>query len=65
MKEYGLPDESCMPYSATDYTKYGKKRKTCPAIGYCTNCMPIKVGRGRAGAQVVAAWQRESGKLLV
>lgn len=44
MKHYGVPDESCMPYSATDYTKYGKKAKTCPAEAYCMNCMPLKVG---------------------
>eukprot|EP00887_Chlorella_sp_A99_P000091 scaffold16.g91.t1 len=41
MKAYGLPDESCMPYSATDHSKYGKKAKKCPASGYCTNCMPL------------------------
>lgn len=43
MKKYGLPDESCQPYSATDHTKYaGEKRKKCPSAGYCMNCMPIK-----------------------
>lgn len=42
MAHYGLPDESCMPYSATDHTKYGKHAKKCPAEGYCTNCMTIK-----------------------
>jgi hypothetical protein len=41
MSHYGLPDESCMPYSATDHTKYGKRATRCPAEGYCTNCMPI------------------------
>jgi len=41
MSKYGLPDESCMPYSASDHTKYGKHAKHCPASGYCTNCMPI------------------------
>ena len=41
MAKYGLPDESCMPYSATDHTKFGKHAKRCPAIGYCMNCMPI------------------------
>lgn len=41
MAKYGLPDESCMPYSATDHTKYGKHAKKCPSSGYCTNCMPI------------------------
>lgn len=42
MKNFGLPDESCQPYSATDHTKYGKKATKCPAEGYCTNCMPLK-----------------------
>jgi hypothetical protein len=41
MSHYGLPDESCMPYGATDHTKYGKHAKRCPSEGYCTNCMPI------------------------
>lgn len=41
MTKYGLPDESCMPYGATDHTKYGKHATKCPAEGYCTNCMPI------------------------
>ena len=50
MRYFGLPDESCMPYSATDHTKYGRRAKRCPAIGYCTNCMPIKVGRCRREA---------------
>lgn len=42
MKHYGLPDESCMPYAATDYKKYGKHAKECPADGYCMNCMPLE-----------------------
>ncbi|KAI3425307.1 hypothetical protein D9Q98_009072 [Chlorella vulgaris] len=42
MKHYGLPDESCQPYSATDHTVYGKGAERCPADGYCTNCMPLK-----------------------
>ena len=41
MTKYGLPDESCMPYGATDHTKYGKHATKCPAEGYCVNCMPI------------------------
>ena len=41
MSKFGLPDESCIPYSATDHTKYGKHATKCPAIGYCMNCMPI------------------------
>ncbi len=37
----GLPDEGCMPYSATDYKHLGiKKHERCPAIHMCTNCMP-------------------------
>lgn len=36
MSEYGLPDETCMPYSATDHTAFEtsgaeNKRKICPA----------------------------------
>jgi hypothetical protein len=41
MAKQGLPDESCVPYAATDYTVYGKKASKCPAEGYCTNCMPL------------------------
>lgn len=41
MTRYGLPDESCQPYTATDHTKYGKKATKCPAGGYCSNCMTI------------------------
>ncbi|GAB4814766.1 hypothetical protein N2152v2_001812 [Parachlorella kessleri] len=42
MKHFGLPDESCQIYSASDYTKYGKHAKECPAESYCMNCMPLK-----------------------
>ena len=42
MKHFGVPDESCQVYAASDYTKYGKKAKECPAEGYCMNCMPLK-----------------------
>jgi hypothetical protein len=48
MEKFGLPDETCMPYSATDFTKFagavdddGNALKTCPGIGNCSNCMPI------------------------
>lgn len=41
MTKYGLPDESCQLYSATDHTKYPGAKK-CPAIGKCMNCMPVK-----------------------
>lgn len=42
MKEFGLPDESCMPYNATDYTKYKDLNVTeCPDYAKCMNCMPI------------------------
>lgn len=41
MARFGLPDESCLTYSGTDHTKFGKHATRCPAIGYCMNCMPI------------------------
>ncbi|KAL4144537.1 hypothetical protein PRNP1_013666 [Phytophthora ramorum] len=39
MRQYGLPDESCLPYNATDHTKYKETNGTCPPSGYCMNCM--------------------------
>ncbi|EFN53799.1 hypothetical protein CHLNCDRAFT_136485 [Chlorella variabilis] len=42
MAHFGLPDESCQPFSADDHTKYGRHARKCPADGYCTNCMPLK-----------------------
>ncbi|ETV95852.1 hypothetical protein H310_10895 [Aphanomyces invadans] len=40
MRVYGLPDETCMPYNATDNTKYlNSSNGTCPPEGYCINCM--------------------------
>ena len=43
MSKFGLPDESCLTYDATDHTKFGdkKKIKECPAEGLCRNCMPV------------------------
>lgn len=41
MKTYGLPDESCLTYNATDSTKWGADITACPLGGFCTNCMPI------------------------
>lgn len=41
MAQFGLPDESCAPYSAKDHKVYGKDAKSCPADAYCRNCMPI------------------------
>ena len=36
MRRYGLPDESCLPYNATDHTKFTTTgNSTCPPIGYC------------------------------
>lgn len=40
-----MPDETCMPYSATDWTKFLNPYKNvseCPAEAKCTNCMPIQ-----------------------
>ncbi|KAG7384502.1 hypothetical protein PHYPSEUDO_002554 [Phytophthora pseudosyringae] len=39
MHHYGLPDETCVPYSATDYRKYTETNGTCPPEGYCMNCI--------------------------
>eukprot|EP00123_Amoebidium_parasiticum_P014801 comp22649_c1_seq1/m.34908 comp22649_c1_seq1/g.34908 ORF comp22649_c1_seq1/g.34908 comp22649_c1_seq1/m.34908 type:complete len:342 (-) comp22649_c1_seq1:499-1524(-) len=39
MEMFGLPDEGCQVYEAKDYTKYGKHATSCPADGYCINCM--------------------------
>ena len=35
MRRYGLPDESCLPYNATDHTKFQTTNNTCPPYGYC------------------------------
>lgn len=35
MEQYGLPDESCLPYNATDHTKFVETNGTCPPHGYC------------------------------
>ncbi|KDO19872.1 hypothetical protein SPRG_14903 [Saprolegnia parasitica CBS 223.65] len=36
MHQYGLPDETCLHYNATDYTKYiDLYNGTCPPDGYC------------------------------
>jgi cathepsin X len=35
MQHYGLPDESCLPYNATDHTKFTATNGTCPPEGYC------------------------------
>lgn len=39
MVDYGLPDESCQPYTATDHTSF-ENTTQCPPEAYCTNCMP-------------------------
>nr|AIG56166.1 secreted protein [Achlya hypogyna] len=39
MADYGLPDETCLPYNATDHTKFTWTNGTCPPEGYCMNCM--------------------------
>ena len=44
MKGHGLPDESCMTYSATDHSNVTvdwKKLKSCPLDAVCRNCMPL------------------------
>lgn len=41
MKDYGLPDEGCLTYNATDHTKFEnyESLKRCPPEGRCVNCM--------------------------
>ncbi|ETV95724.1 hypothetical protein H310_10798 [Aphanomyces invadans] len=42
MRLYGLPDETCLHYNATDHTKYitsSNPNGTCPPEGYCIDCM--------------------------
>lgn len=41
MHHYGLPDETCLHYNATDNTKYTSTNFTCPPEGYCINCMTL------------------------
>lgn len=43
MSKFGLPDESCLTYSATDSSKFGdaKAVKSCPDAALCRNCMPV------------------------
>lgn len=41
MHHYGLPDESCLPYNATDHTKFSASNGTCPPEGYCMNCITL------------------------
>lgn len=41
MAKFGLPDESCLHYAASDWTAFRSKRmKKCPAAKHCVNCMP-------------------------
>ena len=45
MSKFGLPDESCLTYNATDHTKFSadpkKPVKSCPLGALCRNCMPV------------------------
>lgn len=51
MRDVGIPDESCLPYNATDNKKWcnpedyaddGECYKECPAEGECMNCMYVQ-----------------------
>lgn len=51
MRDVGIPDESCLPYNATDNRKWcspedydsdGECYKECPGEGECMNCMYIQ-----------------------
>jgi len=50
MKQYGLPDESCLPYNATDHNKFASNNFTCPPEGYCMNCFYVK------GVKTASCW---------
>lgn len=41
MTEFGLPDESCMIYTATDHYKYPKGLEQCPDTAVCSNCNAV------------------------
>lgn len=41
MTEFGLPDESCMIYTANDHSKYEKGLKQCPDTAVCSNCNAV------------------------
>mmetsp|Transcript_32627 Transcript_32627/g.51233 ORF Transcript_32627/g.51233 Transcript_32627/m.51233 type:complete len:380 (-) Transcript_32627:144-1283(-) len=42
MHQVGLPDETCLPYNATDAAeKYGSNDAACPPEGYCMNCFYV------------------------
>lgn len=38
MTEFGLPDESCMIYTATDHHVFPEGLKQCPDTALCRNC---------------------------
>ncbi|KAK9810583.1 hypothetical protein WJX73_002238 [Symbiochloris irregularis] len=40
MEKFGLPDESCFTYQATDHSAFDSSLKECPANAICRNCMP-------------------------
>ena len=40
MSQYGLPDESCLSYTATDHRLYNQSVESCPYGARCRNCMP-------------------------
>ena len=45
MHKYGLPDETCMLYSATDHTKYKGARPTLPVASSAKQpCQALSIG---------------------
>lgn len=42
MHDFGIPDDSCLPYNATDNTKFGNEESKCPPEGECLNCMYVE-----------------------
>lgn len=41
MTEYGLPDESCMIYTASDHHVFPDGLKQCPDTAFCRNCNSV------------------------
>lgn len=41
MTKFGLPDESCMIYTATDHHVFPEGLKQCPDTAFCRNCNSV------------------------
>jgi len=56
MARHGLPDEGCVPYSATDHTRFGKKEERGKKEEEAGAGGEAARGRGGRGAAAFAAW---------